>query len=87
VIITIIIIITRMERFPSVRILAAATAEEVNVLWAGLGYYRRAAQILACAQVLVAEHGGELPDSPEALLKLPGIGVMCGVVRCGVILY
>jgi A/G-specific adenine glycosylase len=63
-----------MERFPTIRLLAAATPDEVNVLWAGLGYYRRAAQILACAKLLVAEHGGDLPETTEELLKLPGIG-------------
>ena len=67
-------VILRMDRFPTVHSLAAASAEDVNVLWAGLGYYRRAAQIRACAKLLVAEYGGELPQTAEALKKLPGIG-------------
>lgn len=67
-------VLLRMERFPSVQALAAASPEEVNVVWAGLGYYRRASQILKCAQQLVELHGGSLPESTEELLKLPGIG-------------
>ena len=63
-----------MERFPTVEVLASASEEEVNVLWAGLGYYRRAAQIRACAQRLVADFGGTLPHTAEELLTLPGIG-------------
>lgn len=69
-----------MDRFPTIEALAASSTEEVNVMWAGLGYYRRAAQILACAKVLVSEHGGRLPETSEELKKLPGIGralVLC----------
>lgn len=63
-----------MERFPTIQDLASASPEEVNVQWAGLGYYRRAAQILACAKLLVEDYGGALPETTESLLKLPGIG-------------
>jgi len=35
-----------MERFPNVQVLASATPEEVNTIWAGLGYYRRAQSLL-----------------------------------------
>jgi A/G-specific adenine glycosylase len=43
-------------------------------LWTGLGYYARARNLHRCAQTVVAEHGGEFPDSVEALAALPGIG-------------
>ena len=43
-------------------------------LWSGLGYYSRARNLHRAAQRIVAEHGGELPDEPEALAALPGIG-------------
>ena len=66
----------RMLRFPSIEVLAAATIEEVNALWSGLGYYRRAAQILACAKLVKEKFNGVLPANTEELLKLPGIGII-----------
>jgi A/G-specific adenine glycosylase len=63
-----------MERFPTVQALASAPLDEVLHLWTGLGYYARARNLHACAQVLVARHGGEFPDEIEALEALPGIG-------------
>jgi A/G-specific adenine glycosylase len=43
-------------------------------LWTGLGYYARARNLLACAKVLCARHGGEFPASLEDVQALPGIG-------------
>jgi A/G-specific adenine glycosylase len=62
-----------LERFPTARHLAAAPLEEVLALWSGLGYYRRARQLHAAAQRVVAE-GGEFPRTLEGLRALPGIG-------------
>src|SRR6204780_1973540 len=63
-----------MERFSTVRELAAAPADEVLHLWTGLGYYARARNLQACAQAVVAKHDGEFPVEIEALMALPGIG-------------
>ena len=63
-----------MQRFPDVRALAAAPDDEVLHLWTGLGYYARARNLLRAARSIVAEHGGEFPDSIEAVQALPGIG-------------
>lgn len=62
------------RRWPSVTALAAAADEEVMSAWAGLGYYARARNLLACARAVVAEHGGTFPSEEARLLKLPGIG-------------
>jgi A/G-specific adenine glycosylase len=43
-------------------------------LWEGLGYYRRARQLHAAAQKIVAQHGGVFPRTVESLRELPGIG-------------
>ena len=56
------------------RALAAADIEDVRKLWAGLGYYARARHLHACAQAVVARHGGAFPAAEEDLLALPGIG-------------
>src|SRR3546814_3919005 len=42
--------------------------------WAGLGYYARARNLLACARAVVAERGGIFPDSEAGLRALPGVG-------------
>ena len=62
------------ERWPTVADLAAAEDADVMAAWAGLGYYARARNLLACARAVVAEHGGRFPDSEAALRALPGIG-------------
>jgi A/G-specific adenine glycosylase len=63
-----------MERFPTVRHLAAAREHDVLKRWEGLGYYRRARQLHAAAKRIVAEHGGEFPRTAAGLRGLPGIG-------------
>lgn len=63
-----------LTRFPDVSSLAAAPEQEVLKAWEGLGYYSRARNILKTAGVLLAEHGGRIPDDYRSLLDLPGIG-------------
>ena len=50
-----------MARFPDVRALAAAPADEVLHHWSGLGYYARARNLQRAAQQIVERHGGEFP--------------------------
>ncbi|MBX3565681.1 MAG: A/G-specific adenine glycosylase [Sphingomonas sp.] len=59
-------------RWPSFEALAAADDAELMAAWAGLGYYARARNLLACAREVAAR--GELPDTEAELRKLPGIG-------------
>jgi len=59
-------------RWPTIAALAAAPEADVMAEWAGLGYYSRARNLIACARA-VAERGA-FPDSEEALRKLPGLG-------------
>src|SRR6266700_978282 len=63
-----------MARFPAVEMLAAADEDEVLHLWTGLGYYARARNLRACAQVLMARYGGEFPRDIDEVTALPGIG-------------
>ncbi len=62
------------DRWPTVADLAAADDADVMAAWAGLGYYARARNLLACARAVVADHGGVFPDTEAALRALPGIG-------------
>ena len=61
-------------RWPTVLDLAAADEQDVMKAWAGLGYYSRARNLKACADVVAAEFGGRFPDDEAGLLRLPGIG-------------
>ncbi len=61
-------------RWPDVASLAAADDAEVMQAWAGLGYYARARNLLACARAIVADHRGRFPADEAALRRLPGIG-------------
>ena len=63
-----------MAKYPTVSALAAATPEEVNAMWAGLGYYRRAQALLNGARDVVARFGGEVPDAVDDLKSIKGIG-------------
>jgi A/G-specific adenine glycosylase len=60
-------------RWPTVEALAAADDGEVMAAWAGLGYYARARNLLACAHA-VAAMGGRFPDTETDLRALPGLG-------------
>ncbi len=61
-------------RWPTVADLAAADDADVMAAWAGLGYYARARNLLACARAVAGNHGGVFPDTEAGLLALPGIG-------------
>ncbi|XP_030288261.1 adenine DNA glycosylase [Sparus aurata] len=64
-----------MKRWPTVQDLAAATLEEVNQMWAGLGYYSRGKRLHEGAQKVVSELRGQMPRTVNSLLKqLPGVG-------------
>jgi A/G-specific adenine glycosylase len=63
-----------LSAFPTVAALAAAPQEQVLRQWEGLGYYRRARQLHAAAQVLDREHGGRFPRDRARVEALPGIG-------------
>jgi A/G-specific adenine glycosylase len=66
----------RFERFvarwPTVEALAAASDADVLTEWAGLGYYARARNLIACARQVAAQ--GNFPTTESGLRALPGIG-------------
>ena len=63
-----------LQLWPTVSELAEAPLEDVLRAWAGLGYYARARNLHACAQVVSERHNGIFPSGESALLALPGIG-------------
>ena len=63
-----------LNRFPDVNALASAPEDAVLALWAGLGYYTRARNLHKAAKMVVAQHGGQFPNSAQELATLPGVG-------------
>ncbi len=63
-----------LARWPDVGALAAAPVEDVLKAWAGLGYYARARNLIACARAVVEQYGGAFPRTEAQLRTLPGIG-------------
>lgn len=63
-----------LQRFPSLHDLAAAPEEEVLSYWQGLGYYSRVRNLQQGVREVVARYGGQVPDSPQDVRKLPGVG-------------
>jgi A/G-specific adenine glycosylase len=63
-----------MKRWPAPRFLADAPMEEVLREWSGLGYNRRCFYLKNCAVIITREHSGNVPETAEALLSLPGVG-------------
>ena len=70
-----------MKEFPNLRALASAKEEQVLRLWAGLGYYNRARNLLAAAREVVKHHKGRVPSDYATLIELPGVGrYMAGAI-------
>lgn len=71
-----------LSRFPDLRVLAEATADEVVAAWSGLGYYRRARGLHAGARAVMERFHGEVPRERGDLLGLPGVGdYTCAAIR------
>ena len=72
-----------LKRFPSLETLAQAKPKAVREAWEGLGYYARAANLHALARVVSETNAGALPDTPDQLEQLPGVGrYTAGAVAC-----
>lgn len=63
-----------MEKWPTAQALANASEDEVMNAWAGLGYYSRARNLHASAKKILADYNGEVPNSLDGVLTLPGVG-------------
>ena len=63
-----------VARWPTVHDLAAAEDNEIMAAWAGLGFYSRARNLIACGRAVAARPGACFPETSEELTRLPGIG-------------
>ena len=74
------------EHFPTAKALANADPEKVRELIKPTGFYiNKAKSIQACAQALVQNHGGNVPNSLDELVELPGVGRKTANVILGVV--
>jgi A/G-specific adenine glycosylase len=72
-----------LERFPDLRALASASLAEVIRTWQPLGRYSSAVRLQGIARHLLAERGGEVPGTVDALLQLGGVGrYTAGAIAC-----
>ena len=70
-----------IQEFPTVEHLARAEEARVLKLWSGLGYYRRAKNLMAAARMVVEQHDARIPSDYELLIGLPGVGqYMAGAI-------
>jgi A/G-specific adenine glycosylase len=63
-----------LERFPTVQALADASRADVLRAWSGMGYNGRAVRLQRAAASIVHNHGGRVPEDPDGLRTLPGVG-------------
>ena len=63
-----------VETFPDLKSLASASTDDVLALWSGLGYYARARNLHKAAGICSTDYECVLPDAPQILVTLPGIG-------------
>ncbi|MDR3304002.1 MAG: A/G-specific adenine glycosylase [Treponema sp.] len=72
-----------LRRWPTPAALHRASLEEALREWSGLGYNRRCRFLKDCARVITEERGGMVPDTPDTLRPLPGIGAYTsGAIAC-----
>ena len=62
------------KKLQSLEILSRSKEEKVLKLWEGLGYYRRARNLLASSKILVNRYKSKLPRDIDEIKSLPGIG-------------
>ncbi len=63
-----------IKKFKTIEALSKSNEKEILKMWEGLGYYRRARNLLACSKLLIKNHKSRLPSSIAEIKKLPGIG-------------
>lgn len=71
-----------IAKFPSFAVLAQSSVVDLITAWQGLGYNRRALALQKIAQIVMQNHEGVLPNSPELLQTFPGIGPATAASIC-----
>ncbi len=62
------------KKFKTLNALSYSNEKQILKMWEGLGYYKRARNLLACSKLLVKKYKSRLPKSIKEIKKLPGVG-------------
>ena len=62
------------KKFKTLKSLSRCSEQKILKLWEGLGYYRRARNLLLTSKILVNQHHSKLPKTIKEIKKFPGIG-------------
>ncbi len=62
------------KKFKTLKALSQSNEKNILKMWEGLGYYRRARNLLACSKIIIKKKKSKLPENLEQLKELPGIG-------------
>ncbi|MFH1513074.1 MAG: endonuclease III [Bacillota bacterium] len=62
------------QKYPDVRALAEAKVDDVFPIVRSCGFQSKATNIIEATKLILIRHQGQVPDSMEALTKLPGVG-------------
>ena len=73
------------NKFKTIKDLSKSKEREILKMWEGLGYYRRARNLLACSKILVNNYKSRLPRSIIEIKKLPGVGVYTANALLGLV--
>jgi A/G-specific adenine glycosylase len=63
-----------IKKFRTLKALSKSSEKQILKLWEGLGYYRRARNLLASSKLLVKNYNSKLPNTIDEVKKLPGVG-------------
>ena len=63
-----------IKKFRTLKALSKSSEKQILKLWEGLGYYRRARNLLASSKLLVKKYNSKLPNTIDEVKKLPGVG-------------
>jgi len=63
-----------IKKFKTLKALSKSSEKQILKLWEGLGYYRRARNLLASSKLLVKYYNSKLPNTIDEVKKLPGVG-------------
>ena len=63
-----------IKTIPNLKKLSTTSEKKILKLWEGLGYYRRAKNLLRTSKILIKNYNGKIPNSFIKLKELPGIG-------------
>ena len=74
-----------IRKYKTLKSLSNSNEREILKLWEGLGYYRRARNLLTCSKKLVKEYKLKLPKTLKEIKKLPGVGEYTGNALLGLV--